>query len=769
MTARQAGPAAPRGVPPPPFLLTALLLGAASASRFLAIALAPSENDEAVFSGAVTRFDLYELSPQAPGFPVWILLGRLFAPLLDSPFLALAAVSTVLSALALPALWVWGRSLVGEWAALGGTLLAASLPVIWVNGGRALSDSPGTAFLLCALAALTLLDEECGEGRAGKLRALSLAAAAGFLTAAGGGVRPHLVTVFGPLFLVLVVRLVRADGKAARVFVASVLAGTAAWMTWLVAHAGGLEALRSSFVERAEFRSYGIATGHVGGLAESFVLRSFVTPKRAAVLLALALVGLAVLWVRRRRAAFDLTVFLVPAFLSLWFLHGRSVTRYSVPFVFVVALLVAFGIEALARWRPLGLAGALAVAAFYARDGWETVRASAVVVPPPMAAIDALEHYAYAGRETIVADEVFEKFLRTERWQRRLSGWPYTDAELVARPLRTNRRLVRLADFTGEPESSWIGDPLWRIWKREGRVLDALHQPRLQVVGVRDPAPPLFGVGFGVREYRGERGSVRWAGPSAHLVVPGLVGPPVAFLEGERPEDGGATTLTVREARTGRFVMSQKVEPGAFELMLADAPVFGPLERSEEYVLSCDRPVPLPPFPGGLRPAQGCFLFRDATRSFLPDQLWERLGWWEYRVDVGTSRDDLVGLKGFFDRETDPATSADYRWATGDASVLWMPIPSLTPRLLAVRGHAPGSDPVEVTLFVGDVRAGSVRFDGGSFSEGRVELSREAVALLTGPLPVRIRLSSATVSPKRLGRGEDARELGIAVDRIIVR
>ena len=58
----------------PPFALAAFLLGAAVASRFAAIAAAPGEIDEAVFAGAVTRFDLFDLSPQAPGFPVWILL-----------------------------------------------------------------------------------------------------------------------------------------------------------------------------------------------------------------------------------------------------------------------------------------------------------------------------------------------------------------------------------------------------------------------------------------------------------------------------------------------------------------------------------------------------------------------------------------------------------------------------------------------------------------------------------------------------------------------
>lgn len=753
---------------PPPFLLVSLLLGAAVASRFSAIAIAPCENDEAVFAGAVTRFNLLELSPQAPGFPLWILLGKTFTPILGSPFHALAIVSTVLSAFALPALYIWGRSLVGSWAALGGVLFSAALPVVWVNGGRALADSPGTALIVCGLAALTFVAEGEGEPGLRRWQRVLIASAAGLLAAAGAGVRPHLVTVFGPLLLLAVVRLARVAGRTALAFVLSGLAGTAAWGGWLFVQAGGLHGLRSAFLERADFRSTAIATSRAGALSDSFLVRAFVTPERAALVLGLALVGLVFLCLRRRRGAAELIVFLVPAFLSLWFLHGRTVSRYSVPFVFGVALLAAYGIEALVRWRPLGLVLVLLAAGGFGWEGRHTVRSSALVVPPPMAAIDALEQYVFAGRETVIADDVFDKFLRTERWQGRFSGWPYTDTEFVARPLSTNRRIVRLTDFTGEPDDPWKRDPGWRVWKRGGRVLESLHLPRLHVVGIRDPAPPVFGVGFGAKERWRGRPSYRWSGPAAHLVVPGLAGPPVALLAGNRTSEGGPTNLTVREASTGRLVMSRRVEPGDFELAIADTPVFGPLERPQEYVLSCDRPYPLPPLPGGTRPVEGCFIFMEATQSVQPDELWERLGA-EYRVDVGTLRDNRAALEGFHDRESDPSTGVDFRWTTGEASALWVPLPSFVPRLVAIRGTAPTSEPVDVTVSVAGIPVGTIRFDEEGYAEKRVALTQAAVERLSGTAPVRIGLSSRTISPKSLGKGNDERELGIAVDRIILR
>ncbi len=93
----------PRSAPAtePPLPLVAALVGAAVATRFLAIAVSPGEIDEAVFSGAVTRFDLADLSPQAPGFPVWILIGRGLLPVVPSPFHALAVAATLLSCVSL--------------------------------------------------------------------------------------------------------------------------------------------------------------------------------------------------------------------------------------------------------------------------------------------------------------------------------------------------------------------------------------------------------------------------------------------------------------------------------------------------------------------------------------------------------------------------------------------------------------------------------------------------------------------------------------------
>jgi hypothetical protein len=759
---------APSGPPegPPPFPLVAVLLGAAVATRFLAIAASPGEIDEAVFAGAVTHFDMARLSPQAPGFPLWILIGRALLPVVPSPFHALAVASTLLSCLALPALYLWGRRLVGGWAALGGTLFAAFLPVVWVNGGRAFSDSPATALFLVSLAALAASEDRAREGK----RAWPHALLAGLAAAAGAGVRPHLVLAFGPLLLALAIRLSRErpGRRAAAALVLSGLAGTFAWGLWLLAQAGGVPGLLAAVGERAEFRSHAFATGTFGTVLDSFLVRDFLSWRRALVVLVLALAGLAATARRAPRAAIDLLLVLVPTFLSLWFLHSRAMSRYSVPFVLVLALPVAAGAAALLRRPPLGLAAMLAGAALFAGPAWPEVRHGATRETPPVAAVDFIARYGHPGRETIVADGVFAPFLRTERMEGRLAVWGLTDDLLLGPVKSVNRRLVRLSDFSDEPDAPDLEDPAWRVWHHGGRVAEALGNRRLLAVAVRDPAPPLFGPGFGPREREAGRRSVRWAGPGARLVIPGLQGPPVALLRGRRFDPEGPTTVTVRDAETGRILLSRKVAPGRFELAIVPVPVHGPLPRPREVILSCDRPEQLAPLQGVSRPLEGCFLLREATFSTAPEKVWERLG--EERIlDLGHLRDAWAALDGFHERETDSQSALTTRWTSARSSFVWIPAPGLRPREIALRARAPRDVPVRVFVSVAGSLAGSVDVLPGEFSEARLALDAGALGRMAGGEPVRVELESQVIVPRAAGLGEDPRELGILLDRVVVR
>jgi hypothetical protein len=221
----------------------------------------------------------------------------------------------------------------------------------------------------------------------------------------------------------------------------------------------------------------------------------------------------------------------------------------------------------------------------------------------------------------------------------------------------------------------------------------------------------------------------------------------------------------VTDSVTGRLHVSRRIEPGPFQLGIVPTPVFGPLDGPRSYLISCDRPRPLPPFEGSTRPREGCFTFRDAALTLPIEGLWDRQGP-RYIADVGSPRDARVDPDGFFARERVEAFAMDMRWAGARASVLWVPVPPLRPWRLALRARAPNGTPVDVNVLVAGESAGTLRVGEGEFAESRLELPPWARDVLSGPEPVRIEFQSPTWSPKRAGMGEDPRELGIAVDRI---
>jgi hypothetical protein len=224
----------------------------------------------------------------------------------------------------------------------------------------------------------------------------------------------------------------------------------------------------------------------------------------------------------------------------------------------------------------------------------------------------------------------------------------------------------------------------------------------------------------------------------------------------------------VTDAETGRVLVTRHLIPGAFDLVIVPEPVYGPLPRPREVILTCDRPQPLPELPGATRPRSGCVVIREATFSLPPDRLWERLGE-ERLLDLGRPGDAWAVLEGFHDREVDPKSGLTMRWTSARSSFLWFPSPTLAPREIAFRAKAPGETPVRLSVSIGGVDAGSVEVMPGDFSEARLALDGEGRARMCGAGPVRVELTSPVLVPTVDGRVVDPRELGVVLDRILVR
>jgi hypothetical protein len=118
-----------------------------------------SSDDALFFLRGLTRFSILDFSPQFPGYPGFIAMGRLLLPIAGSPLAALGGLTTLL-ALSLPplaALIVWRNG--DAWRALGAFVLALAMPLLPDLALSLLSDGAGIAFLLLCLSLLPRCDQ----------------------------------------------------------------------------------------------------------------------------------------------------------------------------------------------------------------------------------------------------------------------------------------------------------------------------------------------------------------------------------------------------------------------------------------------------------------------------------------------------------------------------------------------------------------------------------------------------------------------------------
>ncbi|MGB1276323.1 MAG: hypothetical protein ACPG77_11300, partial [Nannocystaceae bacterium] len=134
-----------------PHLTSFALVFGVMATRVLFLPDGPWEQDEAIFASAVVDYDLVHHRPHPPGFPGWIGLGRLLAPLTGDPLLALQLLSSAASVLLFVVLAAMLGSLVSGPLALAVALATSFLPGVWFHAPRAFSTTPAVASLALAL------------------------------------------------------------------------------------------------------------------------------------------------------------------------------------------------------------------------------------------------------------------------------------------------------------------------------------------------------------------------------------------------------------------------------------------------------------------------------------------------------------------------------------------------------------------------------------------------------------------------------------------
>ncbi len=367
-------------------------------SRLLAMARTPWDWDELLFMLSLDRFNVAQHRPHPPGFPLFVLTGKIVRKLGFGNFHALQSISLVAAMAIVPVMFFLCRELRMKFVtALSAATLLAFFPNVWFFGGTAFSDIPSMVLVLLAV---TLLLRGCRDERFYAAGAVMLAIAAGY--------RPQNLSIgFAPMLLASWFqrhrpRLVLLAFSLLGALIA-LSYGAAAWLT-------GVEDYRAAV---AEHRHYIAVTDSFRAprrpplwrVFEQFFVEPYHGPWINAVVTVLVTVSGCVSLVRRRPHVLMMLAAFGPFCFAAWLMLDRfSSSRFSIGYAPLVALLAADGLQLLARraWLEYALSGALATLMI----GWTWPALGAVrnSISPPVAVVDWVRNHVDARRSVVYVD-----------------------------------------------------------------------------------------------------------------------------------------------------------------------------------------------------------------------------------------------------------------------------------------------------------------------------------------------------------------------------
>jgi hypothetical protein len=335
--------------------LLVLLIRIATAPR------TPWENDEFLFAEAVRKIDLSRYHPHPPGYPLFVLLGKVFDAVVHDPWRALVVLNIVLAPIGFVALARALRHWIDdEQIAVAASLIYFLSASMLLHGPIAMSDAAAMTFVALAFAAASAPDDGGHERSAILL---------GIWTSAAIGVRPPLVI---PAAALLAVALWRMRTRRQRV--ACVIAFGFVSLMWflpLLDASGGFDKLMAYETKQAAyFVSHDAAMSRgahsAGEIVIRFVLHPWGSKYLTLPLLALLVLG-AARFAKRWRVLLPLIAFTAAQLaFEIASMDPADAARYSLPAMVLFALVAAIGLDVIgrsARVPFVPIAGALLFAA----------------------------------------------------------------------------------------------------------------------------------------------------------------------------------------------------------------------------------------------------------------------------------------------------------------------------------------------------------------------------------------------------------------------
>jgi hypothetical protein len=496
-------------------------------TRFLAVSRSLWDWDEALFALGMREYDVSVHHPHPPGFPVYIALAKLVALVAPSDFRALQAVNVAAAMLVFPAMYFFARSLRFRFtvSVLAGGLFAF-FPNVWYFGGGAFSDIPSIVLVLFAAGLLVRGAEDRNAYWLGT-----------FLLALAIGIRPQNFLV-GLLPGLYATRKRRPHEVLIALLIGVVIVGAA--------FGGAIYATGSAEQYLRVVREHGDYIGRVDSwrnperppmwrLIDRFFIKQYQSPALGFAATIFVVVSLIASIRERSRPMFFTCLAFAPFAFFAWAMLDRySISRFSIGYQPMFALLLADGIRRTGR-KYAAFVGAAFIVAFaaFTLPALNTVRAD---VAPSVRAAAAVKQHVDPKRDQLFVGHTMSKFVDLVA-----PGIPYTRvADDRVMPLTTSQPAWLLAEITETGEAGMV-------FRRErGNLWNIARHHYFEIKLQRLTAKPRFVSGW----YEPEKDDIwewRWMAGQSTTILPPSNGRTMLRMRLTPPDEviqqGGTVTI----------------------------------------------------------------------------------------------------------------------------------------------------------------------------------------------------------------------------------
>lgn len=530
-----------------------------AATRLFALSHSMWDWDEALFCSALRAYNVASHHPHPPGFPLFIAMGKLVHLVAHQEFHALRGVNLFFSFFVFPAAFAFARSLRFSFrSSLLAALLFSFLPNVWYFGGTGFSDIPCIVFFLAG-AALLLRDDR---------RSTYLAGCA--LFAASMLIRPQNVLLMYPWLAASWRRLrVRRFGDvvAGSLLIVAMIAigyGAAAKITGVDDYVYAVK-WHQKYVATVD-GSFNPHRQPIPSILRDFAVDPFEAGRTSTFLFVFALLA----FVRPRSRDFELAATFLPNFfLALFLLSPTGISRLSIGYIPMHALLAADGLDVVTRFlarnreraaAALQWIGALAIAGSYIAWVWQPLREVRRHESPPVAAMQWIENHVPRGSKIYVQGGVspFTEYFLTGKYKLIDAGDGVDPSSLPA-----ERNAYYVADGASlAPDAINFRRPRKRLW--------ALFHRRYFEVHIRPAGGRIeFGDGW-YHEEGNDQASWRWMGFRSRTTLRGFGGRATLTLGLHAPTDveaPPAITITLDKQQLDHFVPAEATFTRKYEVM----------------------------------------------------------------------------------------------------------------------------------------------------------------------------------------------------------